>query len=83
MGSLYRCARAPDALLPCKVKKQYLLTCKVSRYRILALHSSTAITVGYTGFNRKPNKPGEGVTTGSNPLGIIAPLPLLCAPLYH
>ena len=29
-------------ILPCKAKRQYLLTCKVSRYRLLAVHGSMA-----------------------------------------
>ena len=29
--------------LPCKAKRQYLLTCKVSRYCLLALHGGTAL----------------------------------------
>ena len=30
----------PSSILPCKTKRQYLLTCKVSRYCLLALHGS-------------------------------------------
>ena len=32
--------------IPCKAKRQYLLTCKVSRYCILALHSSILLFAG-------------------------------------
>ena len=30
------------AVLLCKVKRQYLFTCKVSRFRLLALHGSVS-----------------------------------------
>ena len=32
------------SVLLCKAKRQYLLTCKVSRYCLLALHGSVAVT---------------------------------------
>ena len=34
------------AILLCKVRRQYLLTCKVSRYCLLSLHSSIHVQAG-------------------------------------
>ena len=41
-NSLYDCVILPSKNIDvfCKAKRQYLLTCKVSRYCLLALHGS-------------------------------------------
>ena len=45
MSRVYRDFGNVHVLLPCKAKRQYLLTCKVSRYCLLALQSSICLVM--------------------------------------